>query len=159
MLKKLENYKYIKLEPSVTQARNLDKWSEALSSGEYKQVKNVLLLPDKVFGCCHGIACAIYSSFPFEWIETSALDCGKSIACLRWFDEDGEETGSELMPPLSWMFRVYGIDSMPAGYLAQLNDNGATFEEIAQLLDERWVPVLSGSVQTRDFLAAARSNG
>ncbi len=101
------------------------KWLEALRSGEYKQTKERLATEDGKF-CCLGVLCELALA---EGITSK----GK--------DEEGifYDSSHKSMPPtavLEWsnVSRDYGLTTYD---IAELNDNGKTFSEIADIIEEQ----------------------
>jgi len=107
-----------------------DKWVAALRSGEYKQGKNRLRTDDTY--CCLGVLCAVYSK------ETGNGNWGLIDGTFI----DGEQIGMGV-PPMSivnWAeFNTPNpnprIPSKERS-LAELNDKGFSFNEIADLIEK-----------------------
>ena len=110
----------------------------ALRSGKYSQTTNVLR--DSTGFCCLGVACEI--SGVGKW---TPYDDGRDVR--PYIDADGMEYDGVL--PLHVM-AYYGIATengelgfeiddeamgIFGGTLSSLNDNGATFEQIAEMLE------------------------
>lgn len=100
-----------------------DKWVEALRSGKYKQGRG--LLKGEVGFCCLGVLCDISN------LSTSERDdmnlntyCGKvntlPSTVMKWAGININRT-------------TYRLDS-----LARLNDEGESFDEIANLIERTW---------------------
>lgn len=105
-----------------------DKWVEALRSGEYEQDRENLR---SMLGyCCLGVLCDISKAGQWE---------GDHYQCDRQGDEcDGylprgvrQVTG--VQSAAGAIFSREGLTS-----LASMNDDGATFEEIADTIENRW---------------------
>ena len=103
------------------------RWVEALRSGDYEQGKGYL--QEEGF-CCLGVLCDLHHNLTSEgeWdhedLETAAL--------YLVYGEDGEYE----FPPdpvLKWS----GLNRQLATDLASRNDAGATFEELADLIEEK----------------------
>lgn len=96
------------------------KWLAALRSGNYRQGQGQLHNADNQF-CCLGVLCDI--------VDPS-----------RWSDRDGGESYVYLgltcisMPAESFLSDV-GLTQLVADELADLNDHGATFTEIADRIE------------------------
>ena len=91
-------------------------WLKALKSGEYKQGKKALKNPNNEF-CCLGVLCDVK---------------GESVA-VNW-EDDGAMTPN---------FGFYDNIGMCIGYglktaLVEMNDEGKSFEEIADYIEENW---------------------
>jgi hypothetical protein len=96
---------------------NCKRWVEALESGRYKQGKGFLEFEGSY--CCLGVLCDLH-------IQTVG---GVDIV-------SSSELGKNLIPRediLDWA----GIDRTTADVLANGNDDGATFTELAQKIRER----------------------
>jgi hypothetical protein len=98
---------------------NVDKWLDALESGAYQQCRGRLRGGDRF--CCLGVGC-----------DVSGID--------RWVNDPGWESKGMylghggLMPPevMEW----FGITEISFGVLAELNDSGWTFAQIANYIRE-----------------------
>lgn len=90
------------------------KWLEALESGEYKQCKTTLY--DGVGYCCLGVAVKAVLNKPLKEYEQSVLSREDFIA-LGLFSDNG----SPQVPDYR-------------GCMAEMNDNGMSFKEIAAIL-------------------------
>jgi hypothetical protein len=113
------------------------KWVEALRSGRYKQGRGVLRSSDDEF-CCLGVACDLFGEEEWspgvacdlfgkgEWSPRPVLDC-------YMYEHKGVKNA--VLPVPSVLDKV-GLSSRTAGYLAVMNDNGATFPEIADYIEE-----------------------
>ena len=144
--------------------KNAEVWIKALRSGHYSQTTGSLSKNEKdesnnweVGYCCLGVACDLYSKFRMSegegdrWIEngTSYKESGVSVHVRRFqSEEDGviEEQESQLpFEVRSWL----GLNSEDGYYeddeegpveglhsLADLNDSGIGFEEIADFIEK-----------------------
>lgn len=95
-----------------------DRWTAALRSGEYEQGKNRLRTGDEF--CCLGVFCDVVG------FDLDAPAVGVNAA-MPW----ARASGVEEAPPILQ-------DLVPRGVrfsLAEQNDAGATFEEIADLIE------------------------
>lgn len=113
------------------QKKNREKWVAALRSGEYKQTHGVLKNSDNRY-CCLGVACEIFSKENeggFEYIHGE----------FYFKSGDEERVGS---PPTNvvkyfGLISEFGIWGEGDGEsLVGMNDNGKSFEEIAQIIEE-----------------------
>lgn len=105
------------------------KWVAALRSGQYKQGTKVLRSHDNKF-CCLGVLCNLHAQ---EHPEFAAMQTDP-----RRYDMMGS------LPPkrvLAWS----GLRTDTADYgkgtgecLTALNDNGYTFEEIANIIENKY---------------------
>lgn len=101
------------------------KWTAALTSGKYKQTTDRLKRIDgngKSSHCCLGVLCELY----IKDVEPK----------LRWTKDGGEylSQGEGEIPPgkvLEWA----GLNRKSASELAEMNDSGSTFKEIAEKIN------------------------
>ena len=100
------------------------KWIKALRSGKYKQTTSNL--KNDIGHCCLGVLCTLT---PYKNNYT------------KMNSEDGVVNKNSVIPP---KVRDYaGLNSnhgkLPSGIsLANLNDAGTTFKEIADLIEQNW---------------------
>lgn len=100
-----------------------DSWIKALTSGNYLQVKGTLKgeTPEGNIGyCCLGVFCSIIGREPPMELEDSDGDVSEGPVdlykyCKRLIPEDIAEQGVEM------------------------NDDGSTFDEIADMIQNFWV--------------------
>lgn len=112
-----------------------DKWCAALRDGSYKQGTSRLRTPDNKF-CCWGVFCDLID--PSLWKQVNKVDTYN-----HW-----EYNNSTLMPSAKILTENLGDNEFTldnnlhsiSGYLANQNDAGKTFLEIADLI-EQIVPV------------------
>lgn len=95
------------------------KWVAALRSKDYRQGFGYLRNPNGDF-CCLGV---LYDVAGGEWKQVYPG------GCYRIAESD---TGSLLLNPDGWMFIDWGTQSR----LADLNDAGRSFEDIANYIEE-----------------------
>lgn len=130
----------------ISPARARELWVEALLSGKYEQCEGNLCLrrinSNKHSFCCLGVACELY-------IEHHPNDKGfkkleppdNHITVLQYSDDKYNEIVSQTLPTIvcKWL----GLDKPSAPLknpvdnyrnLIALNDSGATFQEIAQVI-------------------------
>lgn len=109
-------------------------WSEALRSNQYAQTKDAL--KNSKGYCCLGVLCDLYlKEKGLEWTE----GFGWEYSCLG----EGETLPGEVQ---DWAElpsenpRVYtdGLYGLGADTLGRLNDLGATFPEIAQVIESQF---------------------
>jgi hypothetical protein len=147
--------------PTKKQKQKRDQWAKALLSGEYNQtngnLQTVLRTEDGyVFQyCCLGVAEDLHAAGA-EWIlwdydedltmDTPLygrggalvhLDIG-SDAMYNLHTKDGQRSGS--MPPSEDFQDRYGLNADDVEALAQANDDGATFKDIAKWLTRGSIP-------------------
>lgn len=129
------------------QAENREKWVAALRSGEFKQARGYLSV-DGVGMCCLGIACDLaikdgveldrqYDELDGEAIKSEYYDLDEPLTIERFGHDEGEVLPQSVR---AWL----GLTEMSGGWtatdgtldgLALRNDRGATFEEIAALIE------------------------
>jgi hypothetical protein len=105
------------------------KWTEALRSDKYKQVTGFLNADGGM--CCLGVLCDILH--PEQWKQDLDVDAG-----LYLFD-------GEMQLPPDWICIEAGLPvpirdgegSNPVNDLAEANDGGMTFEQIADIIEAR----------------------
>lgn len=112
------------------------KWLEALRSGEYKQAEGVLRTRDDGY-CCLGVLCQIASDEGVVPQPEQLPHAGN----YHWTGSNGVTGYMYLIPAvMEWA----GIDSHTGvietgdNYLSlsQMNDDGATFEAIADVIEQ-----------------------
>lgn len=101
------------------------KWAKALESGEYKQGKEQLRNGDNF--CCLGVLCNLHAQ---EHPEFAAKQKKKKAY-------DGEE-GLTPTVVCEWSEINYNPSVGGVGNLARLNDEGASFLEIAKIIRKHW---------------------
>lgn len=107
------------------------KWLEALRSGEYKQGKEALRLPDNTF-CCLGVLCDLHAKETGnQWLpvdgdmEYLGGTCVVPDEVMQWAGLPEED-------PL-----VGGLTDQDKKYISCLNDElDYTFSEIADVIEE-----------------------
>lgn len=114
------------------QAENRKKWVEALRSGKYKQTSDSLRNRegDGYAFCCLGVACDLYN--PNLWEQENPRGastylentCSLPTAVMNWLGlKEAEGQWDE-------------EDPMKVRSLSIYNDDGATFDEIADLIED-----------------------
>lgn len=121
------------------------KWLAALRSGEYKQTEGELKTETQEFCgfCCLGVLSDIHSkeTGEGEWIVHEEYDL------LEYKDSQGfSENGVPPPGVLNWaglcennptIFETHANEDKIKSTVAELNDNGKTFKEIADLIEEQ----------------------
>jgi hypothetical protein len=93
-----------------------DKWVAALRSGQYRQAKEYLHVPNLGY-CCLGVLCDIYDDTKWTDNAHTQYNFGTMTRCTY--------------PTLGWLDEI-GLSDNDAEYLTILNDNeNKTFDEIA----------------------------
>ena len=103
--------------------KNAKIWVAALRSGQYKQGKNALRRGDTY--CCMGVACDLFDST--HWNEESG------------YRAPGSGTDNNIYLP-GQIRRWFGLNDIAGTYgrgecLTYHNDNGMSFDEIADLIE------------------------
>jgi hypothetical protein len=104
-----------------------DQWVAALRSKAYKQGQK-RLRHDGDFFCCLGVLCDLVD--PNGWIP--GYDSDETGA---YFGYDYGEFTDSCMPP-DTLLGSANLSAAFAGTLAQMNDDGRTFAEIADYIEE-----------------------
>lgn len=97
-----------------------DKWTAALRSGEYKQAKDILKTNSG--NCCLGVLCEL----------TNVPHVLNGDVYMFEFPDGSRKCG---MPSQRWMNDI-GLNVINAGSLAEANDHGKTFNQIADMIDQ-----------------------
>lgn len=108
------------------QKENIRTWIKALRSGEYEQGKGRLRGAGSRF-CCLGVACEIGLAEPEDFYLPTKESMQASMG----------------LPHLPWV----SVDNIPSDFyeadeeitVANLNDNGATFDEIADAIEKEFL--------------------
>lgn len=117
------------------------KWLDALRSGDYEQGKFWLRCGNKEDSnfCCLGVLCDIYSrEHDEQWkFPEDSKNFDATEYAAEAFSFEGE---SELLPNsvAEWAGFVVAVDERPIRNLADLNDKGKTFEEIANVIEKQF---------------------
>ena len=116
--------------------RGLDGWVKALRSGDYKQGRNLLCYEGAY--CCLGVLCKLQGR-PSQVVNGRTVYDG-DIAMLNWPNPMvGVFGGTGHFPSGVWCEvgdPVRGVETLSD--LAVLNDKGATFEQIADVISRVW---------------------
>ena len=116
-----------------------ERWVQALRSGQYQQGQHELH-PDENSYCCLGVLCDLYrvEQGKGEWTTTPN---GRLHGMFRAPNEDITEIETAVIPEV--VQKWAGMGSVEGNYcgelsLAGLNDEGATFPELADLIEKKW---------------------
>ena len=110
-----------------------EKWVAALRSGEYKQTSGVLANAERTAHCCLGVLCEI------------AVKDGVGLQVLHpdgasYTSFDGED--AHLPPRVDDWADLYSAAPVTLRQsivgLIHMNDNGGSFEDIADAIEEHW---------------------
>lgn len=99
------------------------KWLKALRSGEYQQGKDALREGDKF--CCLGVLCDLHNkkyNHYWEYDQYLAEDVALPIEVIKW-------SGLEDCNPQ--------VNSKFGDTLSQANDDGASFKQIANIIEKQ----------------------
>lgn len=115
-----------------------DKWVAALRSGEYVQGKGNLKLVGETITtpirhCCLGVLCELVK----DEVQGEWRDWHTHARPSFWISNDDH---SETILPQT-VLRLVGLDREQCDELANLNDAGTTFEEIAGMIERDQIPV------------------
>lgn len=122
-----------------------DKWLTALRSGEYQQGKNALKRIDQngnVQYCCLGVACDLINPKWADSPDNYQQEANSQYGFYGWFADTLMESsyGSSEVIDLPFLSDLrYDVGKQ----VADMNDNGATFLEIADWLEENVNPDLN----------------
>jgi len=105
-------------------------WIEALRSGDYKQCRHALRNRDNHY-CCLGVLCELQG---VEWQSNVSHSLGDYFYIAKSLPDDGESKRS-WFPDQAFLDEV-GISHEFASQLADNNDKGDTFEEIATVIEK-----------------------
>lgn len=116
---------------------NAKLWVKALRSGKYKQSSESVLKGNDGGYCCLGVACALFE-------KENGVDLTKRNGYYETDDEVEALTGGEFSKVREWLglrtgygtYSRYGCDLYTSS-LAEMNDQGGSFEEIADFIEER----------------------
>ena len=112
-------------------------WIAALRSGDYKQAKHSLQLNDGY--CCLGVGCILFGTN----LATSPL--GDGVVLIGGIPENQRKEGAILpdwLHNIDFNFSKFNYRYKDRNYVsvANLNDYGLTFIEIADILMEKYQP-------------------
>lgn len=102
-----------------------ERWLTALRSGDYQQGRNHLRRFDNY--CCLGVLCDVFNPNLWELHDPTTI--------YRY--KYGAGAADDLLPPRDLLDAVFGEDAPGEliSFLARINDNGATFEKIADFIE------------------------
>lgn len=105
----------------------LGKWIKALRSGKYKQGTGCLCraAPVKEY-CCLGVACKV--------AKIRAIDNGRDQKVIH-FEANGNKSMTSIRTLIPGL-----IDPLQESTLANMNDNGASFDQIADYIEKHILP-------------------
>lgn len=104
------------------------KWVEALRSGKYLQTQGVLRdASDR--HCCLGVLCDITDPADWIWLEDE-----NGAPREGWAYRHGKGTDTDILPGL--LGEELGLDTFYEERLTEMNDNGKSFDEIADYIEK-----------------------
>jgi hypothetical protein len=98
-----------------------EKWLAALRSGDYRQAKTALRTDENEF-CCLGVLCDVFDQKQWSRDEES-------------FGDWSFRTPEAYDYPDAWTHRATGLISEQGRYLAEMNDAGKSFADIADWIE------------------------
>ena len=140
---------------------SLEEWVDELLNGGHDQAESFLQIPDEDKMCCLGVLC--YRS-GMEFIETVDYDVDDydiAIEDVRHgfgFQDQilfGNESTDGIFMEILNDDALHSLNErgISENYLASLNDNGASFEEISEvILYGRWIPTRGELIIEKDNL-------
>lgn len=96
------------------------RWVSALRSGSYPQAKNFLRTEEGF--CCLGVACDLVNQEGWKKVKVPIA------VVYGWEDKNGNHINSVGYPPF--------IPNVASRKLAEMNDAGSSFDEIANWIEE-----------------------
>ena len=123
-----------------------DAWVATLRSDLYAQGRDVLANATRTKHCCLGVLCEIAIENGVEMevaIEGAVGEYTNSHGVCMKYDGEGYRLPDAVRVWADMMFddgRLYDEDTedLPSDSLADLNDSGASFKEIADHIEEYW---------------------
>lgn len=107
-------------------------WVAALRSGRFKQTKGRLKFNKE--HCCLGVLC--------ELAKEDGLGLEEQVLATSTIFGSGKDTEIGYLPKMvmdwAWMKTNDGSWLEDCRSLAELNDDGASFEKIAKVIEENW---------------------
>jgi len=125
-----------------------ERWLQDLRSGEFKQGKGVLRTKSDEF-CCLGVLCNIIDPNAWEgtvshWVDQAENEYGGKGADVEAYIypqplSPTEDLGGEVLHTFlsSKFLQEVGLKKSLAHALAELNDEGNSFEALAEMIEER----------------------
>ena len=114
-----------------------EKWINALISGDYKQGKLALRQKDEF--CCLGVLCDLASKEGIVPLQIYGDNSDKTYS--YGFDEHGNQEWQQLPPLVAQWADIddySGLYNSDFPSLAEANDDGCTFEEIAVIIKDNF---------------------
>lgn len=111
-----------KSDVSIEQANRIREWVKALRSGKYKQARGALR-NDNAY-CCLGVACDL-----------------SGVADWKDLEESGWVYDGESGFPSHAVLSIFGLTPAEASSLAELNDSGGIFTEVADRIEASILPL------------------
>lgn len=110
-----------------------EKWIAALKSGDYKQTRNHLRVGDSF--CCLGVLCDLYKREQEDKGDTDSITWERDeCSDIQRLSKDDDWV--EDLPP-NYVLDWAGLVGADWNSLATLNDDGSTFDKIAEIINEQ----------------------
>lgn len=106
-------------------------WLDALRSGEYRQTEEVLH-DDKGF-CCLGVLTDLYrQQIGGAWVDND-------LGYYEFIDVNHRDNETDILPwtVVNWAGLKDQVPHLADNYISDLNDQGMSFKEIANLIEEQ----------------------
>lgn len=129
------------------------RWVKALRSGKYRQAKGVLRSPDNdVSYCCLGVACDLID--PNKWTKHAKEGDG-ALRAFAWGRRGRDSDYDDFSLPGHKAREVIGMDDEAIAALAELNDEGYSFTDIADAIE--WIDNGESPYQVQNKLSNRRN--
>jgi hypothetical protein len=126
-----------------------DKWVKALRSGEFKQGREFLANAETNEYCCLGVLCELAIRDGLSDLKkTRVTDIKNNTAVYKYETDIFGRTDVLPAEVMEWADMVSQNGNLPEKILVDdnlwgtclsfLNDNGATFKEIANIIEDKW---------------------
>lgn len=106
------------------------KWAAALRSGDYQQGTHYLTRAGQ--DCCLGVLCKLYGG------KTRAREDRVDKSPITVYGQGSEDVLPPSVQRWAGMRSAAGKRGIHSPSLITLNDNGASFAEIADIIDAEW---------------------
>lgn len=116
---------------------NAKRWVEVLKSGEYKQAEAFLHTTQENRFCCLGVACELFMQENPDLLKRELFEDENAFS--YYVDTVSGEAHNDVLPEVVQHWLGLGSPSGMYGYsgnsLTNANDTGATFEQIAEIIE------------------------
>jgi hypothetical protein len=110
------------------------KWVAALRSGKYDQTRRVLSNSEGY--CCLGVLCDIAPKAVGKWVESTDINKSRNFVSTTK-DQSVARPTTKVVEWAGLKNRLGKHDGMKS-CLATMNDNGASFTVIADIIEAEW---------------------